>query len=178
LSDRELQARTTLLEYYSSLMQGYKIYIFTFCVAILTAVEVWSRIPKLATTNGLMSLFLGAIVSAIVLSCFRFLWCGHIVTSAIRAPAPSVPTMSNLDDQVKSYARKLTNWIEPPKPSDSRRSRIKRRAKRLWIRLILLGDSKILLAFVYLVVFLVVGTAVFYFFAPVFGMAWMCPLDI
>jgi hypothetical protein len=178
MSDSELQARIALLEYYNSLMQGYKVYILTFGVAILTVVEVWSRTPKLTTTNFLMSFFLGAIVSAIVISCFRFLWCGHIVTSAIRAPAPSVPTMGNLDDQIKSYAHDPTKWTEPIKPSLSRRSRIKRRAQRLWMWLILRGDSKILLAFVYVAMLLVFGTAIFYFFAPLFGIACMCPLDI
>lgn len=175
MSDSELQVRIALMEYYSSLMQGYKTYVLTFGVAILTAFEVWFRIPKLATTNFLMSFLLGAIVSAIIISCFRFLWCGRIVTSAIRSRAPLVPTMGNFDDQIKSYAHEPTNWTEPIKGL-SRRSRIERRAQRCWVQLIMLGDSKILLASVYVAAVLVLGSVICYFFDPLFGIACTCPL--
>jgi len=166
--ERELEARTALLEYYASLMQSYKVFILTFAVSILTVFELWFRLhkPELTTWDCLLSLILGGILGGIFVCIERWLWCGHIVTSAINAPAPPTVTMANFELEIKRYARNQTNWIAPVKPGLLRR--IKRIAQKLWTWLILLGDCKILLAIGWLIMVLVFGFAILRFMAPLF----------
>jgi hypothetical protein len=104
MSDRELQARTALFEYYRSLMQDYKIYVVTLALSILTVVDIWSRINITTSEGFLLLLLLSAIGSAIIICIVRFLWCGQIVTSAINAPKPPAPTMRSLDKHIKKHA--------------------------------------------------------------------------
>jgi len=111
MSDRELEARIALLEYYASLMQSYKVFILTFAVSILTVFEIWFRIPRPEPIwDCLLSLILAGFVGGISVSIGRWFWCGQIVTSAIYAPAPSGPTMGDLDRQIKDYAYSRTTW--------------------------------------------------------------------
>jgi cell division protein FtsL len=168
ITELELQARKALLEYYASLMQSYKVFILTFAVSILTVFELWFRLhkPELTTWDSLLSLILGGTFAGILICIERWLWCGHIVTSAINASAPAIPTMANFDREIKNYARNQTNWIAPAKPRLSRR--IKRFVQKLWIRLILVGDSKIQLAIGWLIMVLIFGLVVFQYVAPLF----------
>ena len=167
-AELELQARTALLEYYASLMQSYKVFILTFAVSILTVFELWFRLhkPELTTWDCLLSLILGGILGGIFICIERWLWCGHIVTSAINASAPAIPTMANFEIEIKKYARNQTNWIAPVEPGLSRR--IKRIAQKSWIWLKLLGDCKIQLAIGWLIMVLVFGFVLFRYMAPLF----------
>ncbi|MGA2239558.1 MAG: hypothetical protein ABSG74_10135 [Candidatus Bathyarchaeia archaeon] len=137
MSDRGLKARIALLEYYASLMQSYKVFILTFAVSILTVFEIWFRIPRPEPIwDCLLSLFLAGFVGGIFVSIARWLWCGQIVTSAINAPAPSVPvpTMEDFDREIKDYAYVYS---------------------RTWKgRITRLGDCKILLGIVWLLLVL------------------------
>lgn len=165
-TELELQARKALLEYYASLMQSYKVFILTFAVSILTVFELWFRLHKLTTWDSLLSLILGGILAGILICIERWLWCGHIVTSAINASAPAILTMANLEIEIKNYARNRTNWIAPVESGLSRR--IERIVQKLWIRLILVGDCKIQLAIGWLIMVLIFDLVIFQYVAPLF----------
>jgi hypothetical protein len=140
VSDPELDARTALVEYYASLMESYKTFILTFAIAIFTVIEVWYRIINLASESlwaGSLSIILGAILASILLSGWRWLWCGHIVDSAIHSnaldpkPQPQTNVLRTLDEHIKCYAGVLTNFF-------------KRETKlnRLWMLFMRNGDEK------------------------------------
>lgn len=152
MSDRELRlkARIALLEYYASLMQSYKVFILTFAVSILTVFELWFRIHKPEPLGFLFSLslsfILGGILAGVGICTWRWFWCGHIVTSAIKVAEPIEFSMGGFDDRIKCYAYNSKNWPDFPK---------------CWMCLMEQGDDKKLLVICWVMMFLFLGFVIF-----------------
>ena len=78
-SQMEQEARIALLEHYDSLMQGYKIYLLTLAIGLLTVVEIWLRAEQsashqvLAPVKVILSLISGAILVSSVVCVVRWL---------------------------------------------------------------------------------------------------------
>jgi len=128
----ELQARTALLEYYGSLMQSYKTFILTIAVSALTAIQILLTIFARNPTQLaiFLSSTLGGTIGGMLFCAWRWLWCGHIITSAINVPTPvEGVTMRILDDQMKRHAYNSERWELP----------------EIWMNLMRKGDNKILL---------------------------------
>ncbi len=161
--NRHLQARIAILNYYASLMQGYKTYILTLVVAILTLFEIGSRISFRQFSNVNMnrvtmslSLTSGLFVSAILVFIIRFLWCGQIVTSAIRTPSRLV-TLHNLDEVIKQYATDSKNWKDGKRSS----SHSEKAEFRLWRLLMDIGDCKSQLVILWASLAVILGFVIF-----------------
>jgi hypothetical protein len=122
---RELQARIALLEHHTSQMQGYKTYILTVAILILTTFEIWFRVGTCHRgfpVNVIMSVALGAILASAIAFVARSLWFGHLVRSSVRGP-PATPVhpdslMSQLDRDITHHAQRqveiregVVDWI-------------------------------------------------------------------
>lgn len=172
MSDK-LQARIALLNYYASLMQGYKTSILTLVVAILTLFEIWSRIlsgqPRFSDVdvnlvNMVLSLIWGALLSSILVFIIRFLWCGQIVTSAIRVHSGSA-RLQSLEKSIKQYATNRKSRKEAKKTmslSDNAES-------RLWRLLMDIGDCKGQLVLLWGALAMILGFVIFRVFPLLLG---------
>jgi len=110
---RELQARIALVEHHTSQMQGYKTYILTVAILILTTFEIWFRVETCHRgfpVNVIMSVALGAILASAIAFVARSMWYGQLVRSAVRGPAVTPVSadllMSQLDQDITHHAQR------------------------------------------------------------------------
>jgi hypothetical protein len=164
LSEEQQDAQIALLEYYSSLMNGYKTYILTLVIGILTVVEVWFRIPRPNHgfwVNHFMAFCLGFIFAGIVIFNWRFYWCGEVVRSIVYKEGTAIR-------RVEIGIKKAAGF----KPKEDERRKQNRALVRLnnsWKWLLDLIDNKVLLVIIWLVLALGFSEWIFCY-APMFGL--------
>jgi len=166
VSDVEQEARIALLEYYSSLMNGYKMYILSFIIGILTVVEVWFRIPELNRTfyvNSFMSLCLGGMFAGIITCVLRFFLCGKIVEAAVNE---GKTVLYQVDRAIKVYA-----GCEPEERGNKKQGRIPKTVNGLSKRLIQIANCQPQLFLIWVALTLVFCYMIF-LSASLFGLSF------
>ena len=164
MSEEEQDAQIALLEYYSSLMNGYKTYILTFVIGILTVVEVWFNIPRSSHgfwVNSFMAFCLGFIFAGIFILNWRFYWCGEVVRSIVYKEDTAI---RRVEIDVKEAA-----GFKPKEDETRKQNRALVCLNNSWKWLLDLIDNKVLLVIIWLVLTLVFSKLIFCY-APMFGL--------
>jgi hypothetical protein len=108
VQDSEQEARIALLQYYGSLMQGYKVHILTISIASLAVIEIFLRVSKYYHTVALgifISILWGLIIGGGFFCFARHVYIGKLVEFVMYSFLPGYPAedsrISRLDRKIK-----------------------------------------------------------------------------
>jgi len=101
--DSEQEARVALLQYYGSLMQGYKTHILTIAIASFAVMEIFLRVPKYNHTISLgilIAILLGLIIAGLFFTFARHVYIGVIVEFVMYSFLPGYTAEDSLITQL------------------------------------------------------------------------------